>query len=117
MAVRANTPRVPKNNKIMKADSTHKAYRIVVVVYFVWLAVYASLIGLALANSIGNAANPFLSRLFMQWMFFNLIMGTALFIVIRLFKRHTALTKVMFYSYYFVAAATLTTVLIIRNNG
>jgi len=91
----------------------HIAFHVLVGVYFMWLVVFGALITMAIINEFGQQ-NYELSRAFIVWIFFNLVMGTVLFIVIRLFRNSGLLNKLILYTYYFMAAATVTTVLIIR---
>ena len=95
-----------------KLDVKHIAYHVLVALYFVWLIVFGVLITMALVNALGNI-NIQLSRVFMLWILFNLVMGTVLFLVIRLFRKENKLYKIIFYTYFFMVAATVTTVLII----
>ena len=97
-----------------KIDVKHIAYHVLVGVYFVWLLVFAALITMALINVYGEG-NSSLNRVFVLWIFFNLVMGTVLFIVIRLFRHQSLLTRIILYTYYFMAAATLSSILIMRS--
>lgn len=95
-----------------KLDVRHIAYHVLIGLYFVWLAVFSALIAMALVNFYESHNND-LGRIFMVWILFNLIMGTALYLVIRLFRKKNTLYKMIFYTYFFMVAATVTTVLII----
>ena len=95
-----------------KLDVKHMAYHVLIALYFVWLIVFCALITMALVNALGNGSKD-LSRVFMLWILFNLVMGTVLFLVIRLFRKQNALYKIIFYTYFFMVAATVTTVLIV----
>lgn len=103
-----------KDFKMKEIDVKHIAYHVLVGLYFVWLLVFGALITMALINAFGKA-NYELSRAFVLWMFFNLVMGTVLFIVIRLFRQENKINSIVFYTYYFMAAATVTSILIINN--
>jgi len=94
-------------------DVRHIAFHVLIGIYFVWFFVFAALIAMALMNVLGHG-NPALSPVFMLWMFLNLVMGTALFIVIRLFRQETVLNRIVLYTYFLMAAATVTTVLIVQ---
>ena len=100
--------------EMKEIDVKHIAYHVLVGLYFVWLFVFGTLIAMALVNALSNG-NYELNRVFVVWMFFNLVMGTVLFIVIRLFKQENIINKIVFYTYYLMAAVTVTAVLIIRN--
>lgn len=69
---------------------------------------------MALKNVYGPE-NIELSVLFVKLIFLNLVMGSALFVVIRMFRYITALNKVVFYSYIFMAIAAIITVVIVNN--
>jgi len=98
-----------------KIDSRHLAFHVVVALYFIWITVFAILLGMALVNTYGSASNPALGMLFMEWIATNLIMGSALFIVIRLFRNRTLLDKIILYSHCFMAVAAVSVVLIINS--
>jgi hypothetical protein len=93
-------------------DVKHIAYHVLVGVYFVWLFVFAALITMTLVNAMGTA-NRELSKVLVMWILFNLVMGTVLFIVIRLFKNYGLLSRIILYTYYFMAAAAIASVLIV----
>jgi pheromone shutdown protein TraB len=95
-----------------RIDVKHIAYHVLVGVYFVWLLVFGALIAMALLHALGNG-NRELSKILMMWMFFNLVMGTVLFIVIRLFRTNNILSRIILYTYCLMAIAAITSVLII----
>lgn len=95
-----------------KLDVRHIAYHVLVGIYFVWLIVFGTLITMALVNAFSSGNNE-LGKVFVVWMFFNLIMGTVLYLVIRLFRKENTLYKVIFYTYFLMVAASVTAVLII----
>jgi len=95
-------------------DVKHVAYHVLVGLYFIWLPVFAILIALTI-NSTVYMGNMELSKILLLWIFLNLVIGTSLFAVIRLFGRNQKLGKVIVYSYYVMAAASVTTVLITIN--
>jgi len=76
------------------------------------MAVFATLLGMALFNAYGKN-DLSLTVLFMEWISINLIMGTTLFVVIRLFRNRTLLDKVILYSYSFMAIAAIVVVLLL----
>ena len=97
-----------------KFDVRHLAFHVLVALYFIWIAVFGTLMGMAVANALDqNQAT--LSALFTQWIFMNLIMGTALFVVIRMFRNRTLLDKIIFGSYVFLAAASVIVVILIES--
>ena len=97
-----------------KIDSRHLAFHILVALYFIWITVFSILLAMALINAYGTKNNPSLSILFMEWISTNLIMGSALFIVIRLFRNRTLLDKIVLYSFCFMAIAAIAVVLVIN---
>lgn len=98
---------------MVRFDSRHTAFHVLIGLYFIWLAVYTALIGMTLVNTFGDT-NPALNRLFMIWIFFNVLMGTALFLVIRLFGSSNALlSNVILYSYSVLALLSIAVVLLV----
>jgi cell division protein FtsW (lipid II flippase) len=97
-----------------KFDSKHMAFHVLVGLYFIWIVVFGILMYMALKNVYSNE-NIVLSQLFMKWIFLNLIMGSALFMVIRIFRNQTVLNKIIFYLYVFMAIAAIVTVMIVGN--
>jgi hypothetical protein len=95
-------------------DIKHVAYHVLVGLYFIWLPIFAVLLALTI-NSTLYMGNMELSKILLLWMFLNLVIGTSLFAVIRLFGKRQKLGKVIVYSYYVMAAASVTTVLITLN--
>ena len=92
-----------------KFDSKHLVFHVLVALYFIWAAVFATLLGMALYNTY-KLSDVQLTPLFNEWIFTNLIMGTALFIVIRLFRNRTLLDKVILYSFGSMAVAAFVVV-------
>jgi hypothetical protein len=93
-------------------DVKHIAYHVLIAIFFIWVIVYAALLYLTLNNYYAGG-NPQLSTIALSWIALNFFMGTALFIVIRQFRKQTTLSRIIFYCYFFMAAASLTTVLIL----
>ena len=96
-----------------KFDSRHLVFHILVSLYFIWMVVFCILLGMAMFNTSKNA-DVTLAALFMQWIFTNFIMGSVLFLVIRLFRNRTLLDKIILYSYCFMALTSIAVALIIR---
>lgn len=97
-------------------DKRHLAFHVLVALYFIWIIVFGALMCMALVNAYG-AANKNLTQLFTEWIFLNLIMGSALFVVIRRFRNRTVLYKVIVGSYIFMAIASIITVVLIGNTA
>lgn len=97
-----------------KFDVRHLAFHVLVALYFIWMAVFGVLMVMALANAF-NKTQATLSILFTQWIFMNLIMGAALFVVIRMFRNRTLLDKIILGSFVFMAIASVIVVIIIEN--
>ena len=95
-----------------KIDGKHLAFHVLVALYFIWCAVFGVLIGMAVANAFG-ANNPALAGAFMTWILLNFFMGSALFVVIRMFRYATLLVKIITYSYILMALAGIAAVVII----
>lgn len=90
------------------------AFHVLVGLYFIWIVVFGVLMYMALKNVYSNE-NIVLSQLFMKWIFLNLIMGSALFVVIRIFRNRTILNRIIFYLYILMTVAAIVTVMIVGN--
>jgi hypothetical protein len=97
-----------------KIDTRHIVFHILIALYLIWIVVYAALLAIAIINVFGSD-NIALTRVFMLWIFLNLLMGSVLFIVIRLFRNKTILNRLVLYSYCIMGAASIITVIIIRS--
>lgn len=97
-----------------KFDYKHAAFHVLIALYFIWALVFMVLIGMAVITVSGTAASAELVSMLMIWIFFNLIIGTALFLVIRLFRNRSLVNKVVFYVYFVLASLSVATVLYIR---
>ncbi|MCO6148459.1 hypothetical protein [Flavobacterium sp. NRK1] len=95
-----------------KIDSRHLVFHILVALYFIWMVVFAILLGMAVYNTYGNRANSSLSMLFRDWILTNLVMGSVLFMVIRMFRNRTLLDKIIFYSFCFMGTASIIVLLL-----
>ena len=93
-------------------DIKHIAYHVLVGLYFIWLPVFSILLGMALHTTF-IAGNLPLARIFLVWIFLNLIMGSALFIVIRLFSYRSRTGRVVLFTFVAMAAICLATTLLI----
>ncbi len=93
-------------------DIKHIAYHVLVALFFIWIVVYATLIYLTLGNYY-SGRNLQLSKIALSWIALNFFMGTALFIVIGQFRKQTVLSRAIRYGYFVMAAASVTTVLIL----
>jgi len=95
-------------------DIKHIAFHVLVALYFIWLPVFGVLLYLALNDTL-NTANVSLSKIFLTWIFLNLIMGSALFFVIQLFQKKNLVNKIIRVSYITmtVVAITITTVIVL----
>lgn len=95
-------------------DAKHFAYHVLIALYFVWLSVFAILLGLAV-NSAVLQADFSVGRVLLLWISLNLVIGTSLYFVIRLFEKHGLLYRFIMYSYYFLALLSVTVVILIVN--
>ena len=97
-----------------KIDSKHIAFHILVALYFIWVVVFGVLMGMALVNAYGPH-DIALTILFTKWIFMNLVMGSALYIVIRMFRNRTFLDKMVFWSFIFMAIASIVVVVLMES--
>ncbi|OYQ32086.1 hypothetical protein CHU92_14510 [Flavobacterium cyanobacteriorum] len=101
------------SNTMKNLDTRHIIFHILIALYMLWLVVYGILLYITLHNASGNG-NPSLNRALMLWVFFNLLMGSILFIVIRLYRNKTVLNRLVLYSYCFMGAATVVILTVIK---
>lgn len=97
-----------------KIDSRHLVFHIAVALYFIWMVIFALLLGMALFNVFGRNPNPSLGLFFIEWISTNLIMGSTLFAVIRLFRNRTLLDKIVLYSFCVMAAAGVAVLFVVN---
>lgn len=97
-----------------KFDIRHIVFHTLIAVYSIWLVVYGTLLTVALINAFDKADRQ-LSKVFMVWIFLNLLMGSILFVVIRLYKTLGMLNRIVLYSYCIMALVTLAAVALIYN--
>lgn len=95
-------------------DLKHIAFHTLIGLYFIWLCVFCILIYIA-ANTIIQNGGAGVAKLFLVWVSSNFVMGTALYMVLRLFRNRTLLGKVIMYSYCATAVATLVVVVFMLN--
>jgi len=87
-------------------DSRHTAYHILVALYFIWAFVFAALLAMAISNTIGYL-NASLAGMFPMWILMNLAMGSALFVVIRMFRSSELINRTVKVTFIALAAAAL----------
>ncbi|MGQ2985092.1 hypothetical protein [Flavobacterium sp.] len=87
-------------------DIRHTAYHILVALYFIWAFVFAALLAMAISNTIGSL-NANLAGMFPMWILMNLVMGSALFVVIRMFRSSELINRTVRISFIVLAAAAL----------
>jgi len=92
-------------------DIKHVAYHILISLYFIWLPVFCILLGLAICATM-YAANIQLGKVLLLWIFLNLVIGTSLFAVLQLFGLKRKINKILLYSYFTMAAASVATIFI-----
>lgn len=95
-------------------DAKHLAYHVLIALYFIWLPVFAILLGMAV-NSAVLQTDFSMGGVLLLWMSLNLVIGTSLYFVIRLFEKHGILYRFISYSYYFLALLSVTVVVLIVN--
>ena len=98
--------------KMKNYDLKYIAFHVLVGLYFIWLLVFFVLIGMSL-NHTFNVGNLQLAKVYLVWISLNLIMGTSIFMVLRLYRNSTLLGKVIKFSYWFVVFAALVTAILI----
>ena len=98
-----------------KVDSRHIAFHTLVGLYFIWIVVFGALMVMAVANAYGRH-DAVLALLFTKWIFMNLVMGSALYIVIRMFRNRTLLDRIVFWSFIVLATASIIVVVLIENH-
>ena len=94
-------------------DGRHLIFHVLIALYFIWLLLYASLIGITLYNLL-NLGDAKITRVFLVWIAFNLFMGTVLFIVIRLYREQVRAGKFVLYSYSAMALLSVATILLAK---
>jgi len=97
-------------------DVKHIAFHVLVALYFIWLPVFAVLLCLAFNDTL-NTASLSLSKIFLTWIFLNLIMGSALFFVIQLFQKKNLLNKIIRYSFVSMAVIAVAITAVIVGNA
>lgn len=95
-----------------RIDYKHIAFHVLVALFFIWAAVFGALVTLSLTNTLGGA-NTAIDELFLPLMGLNLLMGTVLVIVIRLFRNRSLLNKIITYTFGVITAASLVAVILI----
>ncbi|MFL9843863.1 hypothetical protein [Flavobacterium rhizosphaerae] len=93
-----------------KYDFRHIAFHVLVALYFIWLLVFALLLAMFLSNTFGGG-DIRLEKIFMTWIFVNIIMGSAVFIVIQLFKNNGLLNRVIRFTYIGTVVASVSIIL------
>lgn len=96
-------------------DSKHIAFHVLVALYFIWLAVFGALLGMALVNAY-ETHDAALTLLFTKWIFMNLVMGSALYLAIRMFRNRTMLDRIIFWSFIVMAAVSIVVFVLIGNS-
>ncbi|WP_294822441.1 hypothetical protein [uncultured Flavobacterium sp.] len=87
-------------------DSRHIAFHILVALYFIWAFVFAALLAMAMSNAVEPRIAP-LSEILPMWILMNLAMGSALFLVIRLFRSKEVIIKTVRLSYIVLASGSI----------
>lgn len=87
-------------------DIKHTAYHILVALYYIWAFVFAVLMAMAISSTI-KPGNARLAGMFPGWILMNLVMGAALFVVIRMFRSKEVVNKAIRISFIALAAGAL----------
>ncbi len=96
-----------------KIDYKHIAFHTIVAFYFIWFIVFTILNIMALINVFGEM-NTLLNDMLTTLIVLNMFMGTALFLVFKLFRNKSVLDKIIKYTFGAVAVLSVTTVLMIK---
>lgn len=80
-------------------DLKHLVYHVLIGLYFVWLALFGVLQYIACTAALADK-NSGLARIVLLWLLLNLVLGTTLFLVLRLFNKKNLLQRLVQYSYY-----------------
>lgn len=79
-------------------DAKHLAYHTLLGLYFLWLAIFSTLL-LLYVNSLVTTGTGQICRLLLLWILLNVVIGTSLFMVIRLFNNKGWLFKFVIITY------------------
>ncbi len=80
-------------------DLKHLVYHVLIGLYFVWLALFGVLQYFACTTALADK-NSALAGIVLLWLLLNLVLGTTLFLVLRLFNKNNRLQRLVQYSYY-----------------
>lgn len=97
-----------------KFDYKHIAFHVLVALFFIWFAVFSVLLGLSLTNALTNSYNG-INNIMLPLILLNVLMGTTLFVVIKLFRNRGVLNKVIAWCYGCIAAISVVAVIIIKS--
>jgi hypothetical protein len=87
-------------------DLKHIAFHALIGLYFIWLCVFSVLLYMSLSELFGRNT-PQLSKIYSIWISLNIIMGTSLFLVIRLFRNPGLIGRVVKFTYFFAVLAAI----------
>ncbi len=87
-------------------DVKHTAFHILVAIYFIWAIIFAVLLAMAISNTV-DPRSAALAGMFPVWILMNLVMGSALFVVIRLFRNDNVVGRAVRVSYIALAAGAM----------
>ncbi|MFP9113763.1 hypothetical protein ACLI1A_07455 [Flavobacterium sp. RHBU_3] len=79
-------------------DAKHLAYHTLLGMYFLWLAVFSTLLGLFVNNVLEHNFGQ-ICKLLLLWILLNSVIGTSLYMVIRLFSKKGWLYRFVLFSY------------------
>lgn len=101
----------PEMNK--KIDSRHIAFHVLVAIYFIWAIIFSALIGMTIANFFSKVSASIVPML-ETWLLLNFVMGSVLFMVIKLFRQKVVIMKAIRWSYFTLAITAIVIVIIAR---
>ena len=96
-----------------KVDRRHIAFHILVAVYFIWAVIFSALIGMTIANFFSKVSAGIVPIL-ETWLLLNFVMGSVLFMVIKLFRQKVVIMKAVRWSYFSLAIAATAVVIFAR---
>ncbi len=95
-------------------DLRHIVFHILIALYTIWALVYTSLLVMILLNAFGSGSIK-LGKALLTWAGLNFITGSLLYIVIRLFRNKTLLSKLVLYTYCILGIAGIIVFIAVNN--
>ena len=93
-------------------DKKHIAFHVLVAVYFIWALIFCALLGMAIASYTTRQAG--VANVLGNWLLANLLMGSLLYLVIKMFRHKSGVLKAITISYFALATLSIIAQVIIR---